>query len=100
MKKFTCPHCHKDSISIWQKASIGVRSTSACDECGAHLSTPIWWGLLGVSPIFGLTVITWLSVDFLNTPWLSVGAIGLVIALQLFVLPVIATPTKITSQKT
>lgn len=100
MKTFTCPHCHKDSISIWQKACIGVRSMSSCDECGARLSTPVLWGLLSVSPIFGLILVDWLSVDLRNNPWLDVGVIGLVIVLQLFVVPVVAKPTHIAGRQT
>ncbi len=101
MKKFMCPHCHKDSISLWQKANMGgLSGMASCNECGTRLSTPLLWRLLSFSPFFGLlAVINWLALDLQDNPWIYVGVFCLCIILQVVFVPVIATPKDIVGQK-
>jgi hypothetical protein len=91
MYKFTCPHCHKHSISIWQKLTLGVRSMSDCNECGARLSTPFVWALLSASPIFALVLLNRLGIVPRNNPWLDVCMVVLIpLLLHLLVTPIVA----------
>jgi hypothetical protein len=93
MKKFACPHCRKESISIRQKSFISAISSTSCDECSAYLSTPILWNILSLSPMIVLMVLNRLGLLQMSeqTFWIAFGVVAaLVMALHIFVSPIIA----------
>jgi hypothetical protein len=93
MKKFTCPHCKKESISIWQKCFVGSISFTSCHECGADLSTPVLWNIVSLSPMIVLMVLNRPSLVPLSeqTTWIAFGITTLfAMALHTFVSPIVA----------
>ena len=92
MKIFTCPHCHKKSISIWQKLFLGARSMSECDACGASLSVSFLSVMMCMTPVAALAIICRLDTVWKNDPNLSYVLIGLGFILCIFVAPVITKP--------
>ncbi len=92
MKIFTCPHCHKKSISIWQKLFLSPFSMNECAACGARLSFSFLSRLICILPIVTLTIISRLDNAWKNDPRLSFVVIGLGFMLYLFLAPLVAKP--------
>jgi hypothetical protein len=93
MKKFVCPHCRNQSISVWQKSFIGSHSLTSCKVCGADLSTPVLWNILSLSPMIVLMVLNRPSLIPLSeqTTWIVFGITTLfAMALHIFVSPIVA----------
>jgi hypothetical protein len=61
MQNYECPHCHKRSISVWQKLSLvepeqtlfclwGRFRSLRCQNCGAEVKLRAWSELLTIVP--------------------------------------------------
>jgi hypothetical protein len=93
MKKFVCPHCRNQSISIWQKFFTGRHGFASCKVCGADLSTPLRWNILSLSPMMVLMVLNRPSLVPLSeqTTWVAFGITTMfAVALHTFVSPIVA----------
>lgn len=93
MKKFTCPHCRNQSISIWQKSFTGRQGFASCKVCGADLSTPFLWNILGLSPMMVLMILNRPSLIPLSeqTTWIAFSIAALfAMTFHIFVSPIVA----------
>jgi DNA-directed RNA polymerase subunit RPC12/RpoP len=103
MKKFSCPHCGKATISLWQKWKISPLSDTRCEACGSKLSTRYAWGLFALSPmIVGSPLLLALNVVASERgQWLVLaGAFITSMLLLTFAVPIVATNDSSEEQRT
>jgi DNA-directed RNA polymerase subunit RPC12/RpoP len=102
MKKFSCPHCKKSTISLWQKWKISPLSDSRCEACGSKLSTRYAWEIFARSPIILSCLL--LAFRVVSSDWGSFVvlfgvAFIVMLLIQTFVVPIVATNNSSEAQR-
>jgi len=92
MKKFTCPKCHRENISLKDKYRASIWQVIYCPSCDARLCAQPWvlafaymiytWAALSLvamaffqrsyMPLFYI-VIVWLILDFHNVMFMPLS---------------------------
>jgi hypothetical protein len=86
MRRFICPRCKRDSISLKDKYLAGIWMTISCRECGARLCGHPWAMALGYIPyvwalawfaMWALLDGSWLPILYLIPVWLLLDALNI-----------------------
>jgi uncharacterized protein (DUF983 family) len=73
MKKFKCPHCEKNTITVGYKFKMGANTDTYCKECYENINTSRWFDMLlhFSSCVEAILIIQYLNKTLKWTYWIA-----------------------------
>ena len=89
VKAFKCPNCGEETISLYKKAFLDIRSTYKCKKCGCSYGPGWYGGILAISTVLGAYYV-WENIpDVAVKVPMCILIFILDIALNIFFVPVV-----------
>ena len=86
---FKCPHCGKETISIWKKLTLDPRYKYKCDDCDGKINIPY---MLYITFCLLLLVVVYILKVNIKLDWGYTILITILVAILLEVINVLFVP--------